>query len=407
LRRAEKERFAEIERRLDIVAGEIERFRLGEVEPGGDQIPAGLGRAAAKVYGTDRGVAIGGYGEMLYQNFADRGDDGSASGRVDELDFLRGVVYVGAKFDHRWLFNSEIEFEHGSTGESGEVALEFAYVECLWRPEANLRAGLLLLPVGFVNELHEPTIFLGARRPGVEQAIIPTTWRENGVGIYGEPGPFNYRAYLVNGLDAAGFSARGLREGRQSGSHAKAEDLAGALRIDYVGAPGLLAGTSIYGGNSGQELALPDGSEVNVWTTLVEGHLEWKGQGVELRALGARANLEDVAELNAAHPDSLTGNLSVGERLQGYYVQLGYDLLTRWPRGEQSLTPYLRWEQMNTQDRVPAGFIADPANDSESFTFGLAYGPIDPLLIKADYQNLDNAAGRGVDQFNVAMGYIF
>jgi FTR1 family protein len=404
---AEAERIAELERRLDLLAGELERLRLDEEPPVAAKVPAGLGRAAAKVYTVDRGVSIGGYGEMLYQDFDAERQDGSASGRVDELDFLRAIVYVGAKFNDQFLFNSEIEFEHASTDEAGSVSVEFAYIEGLWRPEANFRAGLLLLPVGFINELHEPTAFLGARRPGVEQAIIPTTWRENGVGIYGEAGPFNYRGYLVNGLDGAGFSASGLRNGRQHGSHAKAEDLAGVLRVDYTGALGLLAGASIYGGDSGQDLALSDGSDVNVGTILAEGHLEWKYQGVEFRALGAQADLDNVAELNAAHPDSLTGDLSVGERLSGYYLELGYDVMTRWPHGEQSLTPYVRREQMNTQDEVPAGFSANPANDSESLTYGVAYAPIDPLIVKVDYQNLDNAAGSGVDQFNVAVGYIF
>src|SRR4030095_768336 len=110
-------------------------------------------------------------------------------------------------------FNSEIEYEHATTGEGdeekGEVSVEFAYLDYLIRPEVNVRAGLVLIPVGFINELHEPPVFLGARRPEVEDRIIPTTWRELGAGVFGDAGPITYRAYVVNGLDSSGIEAGG------------------------------------------------------------------------------------------------------------------------------------------------------------------------------------------------------
>ncbi|HYN21311.1 MAG TPA: hypothetical protein VE078_10155 [Thermoanaerobaculia bacterium] len=392
------DRIRELERRLEVIAAEIERMKIGEAAASADESDFGFGPAASKIYRTERGLSVGGYGEVLYQNFDSERDDNAASGKTDTFDLLRGVLYFGYKFNDRWLLNSEVEYEHAGS----EVSVEFAYIDYLWRPEANLRAGLLLLPMGFVNELHEPTVFLGARRPDIEQAIIPTTWRENGFGLFGEAGPFSYRTYVVNGFRSAGFTAGGLRGGRQKGNQAKAEDFAWVGRLDFTGVPGLTVGASAYLGDSGQDLVS------GVGTQILEGHLEWKWRGLEFRAMGVQAELDDVAELNQVL--KLTGSQSVGERLKGQYLQLGYDLLAAlFPNtgGEQAFIPYGRWETYNTQDEVPQGFSANPANDVETLTLGFAYKPIDQIVIKADHQNIDNDAGTGTDQFNVLLGWIF
>jgi hypothetical protein len=391
---------AELERRLEILAGEIEKMRIGEAAAAADESDFGLGPAASKVYRTERGLSIGGYGELLYQRFDDERDNGAESGRSDQFDLLRGILYFGYKWNDRWLLNTEIEYEHG--GE--EIALEFAYIDYLWRPQANFRAGLVLIPMGFINELHEPTVFLGANRPQVERVIIPTTWRENGFGLFGEAGPVSYRTYLVNGFDARGFSAGGLRGGRQNGSESKAEDFAWVGRLDFTGVPGLLVGGSAYVGSAGQDLETAAGDSIDVGTTLIEAHLEWRWRGLELRALGVQADLDDVAALNAAL--GLTGNQSVGEKLTGHYLQLGYDLLAG-RGGERALIPYARWEAFNTQDEVPSGFRANPANDMEILTAGLAFKPFEQLILKVDYQDVDNEAESGIDQFNALLGYVF
>ncbi len=410
-------RLAELERRIEVLAEEIEKLTLGEAAAQADRGEFGLGPAASKVYRTGEGLSIGGYGELLYENFDSSRDDGAASGRTDRFDLLRGVLYFGYKWNDRWLLNSEIEYEHGSTGSGGEVSVEFAYVDYLWRPELGLRAGLLLVPMGFLNELHEPTVFLGARRPGVETAIIPTTWRENGLGVFGEAGAVTWRAYVVNGLDAADFTAGGLRGGRQKGAQAKAEDFALVGRLDWRPVPGVLVGGSAYFGDSGQGLRRPsrpedqdDGAppprgQLDVGTRVLEAHAEWRWQGLEVRGLLARAELDEVGALNSAL--GLTGSASVGEELEGWYAQVGYDVFSRWGRGEQSLTPYLRWEEMDTQAAVPAGFRAGAANDVETLTLGVAYQPIDSVILKIDHQDFENGAGTGVDQFNVLLGYIF
>lgn len=398
------DRLAEVERKLDALAAELERTTLGEDVVRPTESRYGLGLAASKVYDVEPGISIGGYGEMLYESFDSTRDDGSPSGATDQLDFLRAIVYFGYKFNDRWVFNSEIEFEHASTGEEGSASVEFAYLDYLWRPELNVRTGLLLVPMGFVNELHEPPMFLGARRPDVESVIIPSTWRENGLGLFGDTNGFSYRTYVVNGLEGAGFSAGGLRGGRQKGSEALAEDFAWVGRLDYTGRPGLLVGGSAYVGGSGQDLRTLTGESLGLDTQILEGHLEWTWRGLEVRLLGAKAELDDVADLNRVL--GLTGNRSVGEELEGGYAQVGYDVLAR--RGSRhSLIPYLRWEQYDTQSAVPAGFARNPANDVESLTLGVAYQPMDELIFKLDWQDYDNEAGTGQDQINVAMGYLF
>lgn len=397
-------RIDEVERRMEILAVEIEKLKIGEQAPIADVARLGLGPAASKVYGVSRGVSIGGYGELLYENFDSKREDGSASGATDQLDLLRAVVYFGYKFDDRFLFNSEIEFEHASTEDDGEVSVEFAYLDYLWRDEINLRAGLVLLPMGLVNELHEPTTFLSSERPETERRILPSTWRENGVGLYGDLGPFSYRSYVVNGLDARGFAASGLRDGRQDGSKAKAQDFAWVGRLDYVATPGLLVGASGYLGKSGQDLVNLSGGSIDVGTSIVEGHLDWRWRGLRLRALGAQARVDDAAELNDA--SGLVGAQSVGETMTGQYFEAGYDLLAR--RGKAaSLVPFARWESLDTQHAVPAGFTRDPASETTIYTLGLAYQPIPQLILKLDYQDRSDEARLGVSQFNAALGYVF
>ena len=406
---------AEIRRQIDAITREIEELKLGqEVVVEADTGVYGLGPAASKVYRVQQGVSIGGYGEMLYQNFAASRENGSPSGVKDQLDFLRGVVYVGYKFNDRILFNSEIEIEHASTSQAGSVSLEFAYLDYFIADPIAARAGLVLVPMGFINEQHEPTTFLGSERPATELYIIPTTWRENGLGVFGQAGGFAYRGYVVNGLDAIGggsskakgFSAEGLRGGRQKGSKAVAEDFAGVARVDYMGVLGLLLGTSVYAGNSGQSAVLPTDSSASIGalTVIWEGHAQYRVHGLDLRGLFALANVDDVVAINAAQ--GYTGDESVGERLTGWYLQGGYDVLHSVSTPHQ-LVPYVRYEQINTQDQVPQGFSANPANERQTITIGAEWKPILNLAVKADYLISKNKANTGVNQFNINIGYLF
>jgi hypothetical protein len=399
---------AEREQAVEVLTDELERGRLDGATEAPETfegaVPAGVAPAAGKVYERNKGVSIGGYGEMLFESFSSELDDGSPSSKKDQADFLRGIVYLGYKFSDHIVFNSEIEFEHASTGKKGSASVEQAYLDFLIRDEVNVRAGMLLTPVGFVNELHEPPTFLGARRPRVEQVIIPTTWRENGVGLHGAFGPVSYRANLTAGLDAAGFSdSSGLRGGRQKGSKSLAEDGALSFRLDYEPIEGLLFGASGYFGESGQGVDL--GAEIlDVSTELWSAHAEWRWRGLQTRALWARVELDDVSDLNDYL--GLTGMDSIGSRMEGWYGEVGYDVLAHRDT-RQELIPFIRYEDFDTQARVPDGFLRDPAHDRNSWTLGLSYKPHPNVVIKFDWHDEDNAAGTGQDQFNLALGYMF
>ena len=402
---------------IDAITREIEELKLGQelvVEAGEGRY--GLGPAASKVYRVKQGVSIGGYGEVLYENFSQTREDDQPSGKTDQIDFLRAVFYVGYKFNSRFVFNSEIEFEHASTGNAGSVAIEFAYLDYLINRNLALRGGLLLIPMGFLNELHEPPIFLGTERPETERLIIPTTWRELGFGAFGEPGRFAYRLYVVTGFDAigggtskaSGFSASGLRGGRQKGSKAVAENFATVGRFDYVGVLGLTIGASLYAGKSGQGNTVdPDDSSsqtIDATTIIADGHASYRAHGIYLRALFAYADVDDVELINQRK--GLTGDESVGEEMAGGYLEAGYDVLFRVDT-ELALVPYVRYEQLNTQNTVPPGFSANPATDQQIITLGASFKPIANIAIKADYQIRTNEANTGVDQFNINLGYLF
>jgi hypothetical protein len=399
---------ARLRAQVEAITRELEGMRLGRdvVVAQADTSINGFGPAASKVYKVRQGVSLGGYGEFLYENMAGAREDDTPSGARDRFDALRAVVYVGYKFSDKLLFNSELEFEHGSTGNGGSVSLEFGYLEYRLSPRFGFRAGLLLPPMGFINEMHEPPTFLGARRPDTERQIIPSTWRENGIGVFGSAGSVSYRAYLVSGLDASGFSAAGLRGGRQNGSEATAEDLGVVGRVDYTGVLGLTVGTSAYIGNSGQDALLPSepGSTLTARTTIWEGHAEYKANGFDLRGLLAVANVNDAEKVNDAF--GLTGSGSVGEQMFGWYLQGGYDVL-RARNTEHQLVPYVRFEKLNTQEEVPAGFAQNLANDRNTLTLGAMWKPLPSVALKLDYQIIRNEAETGVNQLNVNLGYLF
>jgi hypothetical protein len=398
-----------LEKQIDALSREIESLKMGEAAaaPVAGSSVHGFGPAASKVYQLREGVSLGGYGEMVYRDFAGKDDSGGASGEPDRLDLLRAVFYFGYKWNDRILFNSEIEFEHATTGEGdeekGEVSVEFAYLDFLSKKGFNARAGLVLLPLGIINEMHEPTTFPGVLRPRVETAIIPTTWREAGAGVFGETKWIAYRAYLVAGLDALGFTAEeGLREGRQGGSNSLAEDFALTGRLDMIGVPGLVAGVGAFSGNSGQG-QIPAGARVD----LIDIHAQFQWRGLEARGLWTQASLEDVAVINQALGIAAGSDESVGEHLKGWYLQAAFDLLSLGAGSSQMLAPFVRYEALDTQDGVPDSFVQNPAFQQRVRSIGLTWKPIPQVALKADYQDVDNGAGTGVDEYHLGLGWIF
>ncbi|MBF8300646.1 MAG: hypothetical protein HW394_1016, partial [Acidobacteria bacterium] len=290
----------ELRRRLDVLAAELEQLRSGELpetELTDDRRRSlGLAPSAAATYRrASEGVSFAGYGEMLLENFNSENESGAGRAPTTRLDFLRAVLYAGYRFNDRFLFNSEIEIEHGN-----EIFVEFAYVDYLASEHLTVRGGLLLLPLGLVNEFHEPNVFIGARRPETEQRILPSTWRENGAGILGSVGMLNYRAYVTNGLNGAGFSSAGLRGGRQRGIQARAANMALSGRVDVTPTPGVVGGVGFYNGGSGQEQVVLDGTALDVNTTVIEVHGQAQLRGFDLRALFAQASVDQAAQASRA-----------------------------------------------------------------------------------------------------------
>jgi hypothetical protein len=415
---ARDDRIAELERKVEILTDELERTRAEVAVPEQPELKSqyGLGPAASRIYGITRGLSIGGYGEGTYQALV--GDKGSGTNRAD---WLRMVLYAGYKFTENIVFNTEIEFEHATTSSTvsssgGSVAVEFATLDFFWRDAANARAGLLLLPMGFLNQVHEPPFYFGVNRPEVERQIIPSTWRENGAGLFGTffGESLQYEMYAVNGFNAAGFSPSGLRGGRQSGNRALAEDLAFVGRLDWSSLPGLLLGGSVYLGDSGQDqtlttamgsAALPD-----TFTALWELHADYEWRDAHFRTLFTMANLQDAGELSAALRTlgSLPATAAVASDMLGVYVEVAYDVWKLFfPESRKSFEPFFRFEWLDTQQDMPAGFSADESQRLAIYTAGFSFEPIPNVVIKSDYRNLDPQAGQRADELNLGVGFAF
>lgn len=393
-----------LERKTDVLSQEVEKLRTNLAIPEEAQYKSayGLGPAASKVYQVGKGLSIGGYGEANYQAITD--DKGSGK---NNADLERFILYTGYKFTDRILFNSELEFEHAKTGagENGEVSVEFAALDFFIDPIANVRAGMVLMPMGFINQIHEPPFYFGNNRPEVERRIIPSTWREIGVGLFGQITPeLTYTAYIVNGLDATDFSSSGIRDGRQNGSAAAAEDFGHVVRLDYTPGylPGVTLGGSAYVGNSGQDQDF-GGQKVDAFTQLYEGHIQWKYRGLEFRTLGSWGHIDDAGVLSAAN-----GNGTIGSENYGFYTEVGYDVLPLLlPSTTQYLAPFFRYEQYDTIASAPSGYDDDENKDRKIYQVGLQYKPIPNVVIKADYRNFTAKKGDVPDDFNLGFGFIF
>ena len=424
-----------LERKTNVLTEEVEKLRTELVVPEKVEYKSayGLGPAASKVYQVGKGLSIGGYGEANYQarvndqggHSTDEKDKGKLN-NSDNADLERLVIYTGYKFSDNILFNSEIEFEHGSTGNngsgsSGTVSVEMAALDFFIDPLFNVRAGMVLMPMGFVNPIHEPPFFFGNNRPEVERRIIPSTWRENGLGLFGEllPG-LSYTTYVVNGMNAKNFSADGIRAGRQSGGQALAEDLAYVGRLDYTPTqlPSITLGASAYVGHSGQN-QLFNNQQINVATQLYEAHLQWKYHGLEFRTLGSWGHIDDAGLLTKALLAKAAQGADpqksiVGSQNYGWYSEVAYDILPHiFTDTTHYLAPFFRYERMDTLSKVSTeaivatGYRDDLSKDLEIYQIGVNYKPIPNVVIKADYRNFKQKAGIAPDDFNLGVGFIF
>jgi len=322
-------------------------------------------------------TTIGGYGELHYNNLSGKG---GASDK-DEIDFHRFVLFFGHEFNDDIRFFSELEVEHSIAGDgkNGEVELEQAYIDFDLNDQHTARAGLFLLPVGIINETHEPPTFYGTERNPIEKNIIPATWWAAGAGLHGQLGEgFSYDAYVHSGLAVP--SSFKIRSGRQKVSKAKANDLAATGRLKYTGIPGLeLAISAQYQQNMGQGLVagLDDGN-------LIETHAIWSTGPFTLKALYARWDIDGTA-IEAAGAD----------KQKGFYLEPSYKV-------SEKLGLFARFNQWDNK----AGSNASDS-EKEQWDIGVNYWPHEDVVIKADYQYQNNDDGKDQNGLNIGLGYQF
>ncbi|MEE8328454.1 MAG: hypothetical protein V3R54_00830 [Thermodesulfovibrionia bacterium] len=338
--------------------------------------------------GNEKKLHFHGYGELHYNNTGEEGKN-------DKMDFHRMVIGWTYHFNDWIVLDAEVDFEHAAT----EMELEYAHISFLFSDAFNIRMGSMLMPVGYLNEFHEPTLFYSVERPYVQNNVIPTTWQEGGVGIFGSPHPdLNYRLYLVGGLDASKFKASsGIRKGRGKVASAKGDNLAVVGRIEYGGIPGLNLGISGYLGDAAQgDSALGDAT-----VSILEGDIRYRWKDLELTGLVVSVNVDDTDKINTK-----TGQV-IGEEILGWYAEGAYHLGKSFLPENQDLVLFVRHEQFNTQKKVAASLTADPANDRKVTTFGLTYFPIPQVAVKADLESWENGAGTDWHQSNLGVAYMF
>lgn len=409
----------ELAEKVDILAAEVARLREQQHIPGTEaerlEGRYGMSPMASKVYGGNPGLSIGGYGE--YYVATQLQDTGGEPGR-STADYYRFVAYLGYKFSDSIVMNTEIEFEHATTssnfeGDGGSVSVEFAYLDFLIDPAFNVRSGNLLLPMGFVNTLHEPIFYRGNFRPELERRIIPSTWRELGAGFHGAFGRgFQYTAYVVNGLNGAKFTDTGVRGGRQKGNRVAFEDAAVVAALDWRSDGGFWSGGSYYHGGADQngmtDPAL-NGVKVNNW--IGELHAQYRYRSLEMRAMYAAAGIDGAGALTGiVYPDP--GTKLIPESQAGWYVDVAYDLapLLFGQDASFTLTPWVRYENLKLQDSVPGltGRGADPSLDRQIWTIGLESKPHEQVVIKLDYLTTKTEAETDPsDEIRLGAGFAF
>ncbi len=324
-------------------------------------------------------TSIGAYGELHYNSIS------SDAGDSDEIDFHRFVLFFGHEFTDRVRFFSEFELEHSLAGDGapGEVELEQAYAEYALTDNTFAKTGLFLLPLGILNETHEPTTFYGVERNEVESIILPSTWWEAGAGMNGRLGNgFSWDAALHSGLamPTSDGNAFRVRSGRQKVAEAIASDWAYTMRLKYTGMRGLeLAASYQYQADPSQVAG--DGLDKG---QLFTAHAIFQRGWFGLRALYAGWNFEGFA-VEAAGAD----------KQDGWYIEPSLRFSDNWG-------VYARYQDV------------DAARDQDKFTqseFGINYWPVPGVVLKMDYRMRDHSlpelAVRDFDSFGLGFGYNF
>ncbi|REE81598.1 hypothetical protein BX611_1133 [Lutibacter oceani] len=351
--------------------------------------------SASRILSTNLGksITIGGYGQIDYNE-----PDGSKAGNID---VHRLVILFGYNFNEKVSFLTEIEYEHVK-----EVYVEQAFVKYKANENLNVLAGLMLVPMGIINEFHEPTTYYGVERPNVDKYIVPTTWRELGVGISGniDNASLKYQAYLFNGFKSfAGGEgvlrgSDGLRKGRQKGAESVVNSPNFSAKLDYYGILGLRLGVSGYFGKTQTDDSSISASTVGV--SMIGLDARYKFNNLELRGQYITTSLSGTEEYNA-----LTGK-DLGSKMNGLYGEIAYNFDLK---GVEKLTPFLRYEKHNTQAETQGNLEANDAYDRNELIFGFNYKVAEGAAFKIDYQLMNNAVS-GSDtskQFNAGVAIWF
>ncbi len=316
-------------------------------------------------------TALGGYGELHYN-----------AGASDQLDFHRFVLFVNHEFSDSIRFFSELEVEHAFSGEGkpGEVELEQAYLEFDINDHAKAKAGIFLLPIGILNETHEPNTFYGVERNRVENAIIPATWWEGGIAYTQQSAAgLSWDIALHSGLKN---TQANIRSGRQKVAKADAQDGAVTTRIKYTGTPGLELAASLQVQQDIAQSTLPGET---AGAMLMEAHADWRKNGFGLRALYARWDLDGATAAGLGR-----------DKQFGYYIEPSYRFDTGWG----DLGFFVRFTVLDN-------IAGDSADSEQRYTnIGFNYWPHAQVVLKADLEFLD-LPSRNDETVNLGLGYQF
>ncbi len=339
-------------------------------------------------------LTIGGYGEITYNQ--PESDNG-------ELDIQRLVLMFGYKFNDRTQFITEIEFEHVS-----EVFVEQAFIQYSLNDNINLRGGLMLVPMGILNEYHEPTTFNGVERPSVDGSIIPTTWREIGIGVSGRSNEYSlkYQAYIFNGFASVNGTkvlggSNGLRNGRQKGAKSTINTPNLSAKVDYYGIDGLRLGLAGYFGRTqaADDVDMIDGADIGI--AMIGLDARYTNKRFAARGQIINASLSDTDAYNTLNSADL------GSKLQGWYLESSYNLLSQDKK--QQLWAFARYEDYDTHADVDGSLTRNRAYDRNDITFGLSYKLAPGVVVKGDYQIKSNevAGSDATGQLNFGIGVWF
>jgi hypothetical protein len=400
---------ATVEDKLQILQQEIDSLKAQARRTAPPTQPAPYSPDYSPPLGRSLGLGSGGtnitgYGEVGYSKFRQ-------SGKAT-ADLQRFVFGFNHRFDERLSFHSEIEIEHAivSKDDNGEAEIEQAWLNYKVSDAANVKGGLFLIPLGILNETHEPPTYYGVMRNQVETRIIPTTWRELGAGVHGAVGEgFRYDAGITTNFDSGKLDERttGIRSGHQEGQLANARNLAVYGVLNYR-RPGLLVGGGVFTGNTGQNGASNSALQgVAARLTLWDVHAQYRVAGLDLQALYAAGSLGDSDKVNAAilaAAPTPADAFAAPKTLKGGYVQAAYHLY-KW--GNFDAAPFVRYERIDIrQQEDPAnGQLQDPNNIERIKTFGVNFWVHPQVVLKADIQRYKT--DKSQDRFDLGLGFMF